>query len=67
MTRVKSRRIEGLGILRGHTQGSVCEARRMKIWSTPHSDMGNRVNYNGPKVDPRICVPGTAPTGSDSG
>lgn len=22
----------------------------MKIWSTPHGDMGNRVNYNGPKV-----------------
>jgi hypothetical protein len=40
MTRVHSRRIEGPGILRGHTQGSICEARWMKIWSTPHSDMG---------------------------
>jgi hypothetical protein len=33
-------RIEGSGILRGHTQSSTCEARWMKIWSTPHSDMG---------------------------
>ena len=22
----------------------------MKIWSTPHGDMGTHVNYNGPKV-----------------
>jgi hypothetical protein len=32
--------LRDLGILRGHTQSSTCEARWMKIWSTPHSDMG---------------------------
>ena len=26
----------------------------MKIWSTPHGDMGTYVNYNGPKVDPLV-------------
>src|SRR5215216_4541102 len=33
----------------------------MKIWSTPHSDMGRPVNYNGPKVE---CpdVPGRCPS-----
>lgn len=36
----------------------------MKIWSTPHSDMGRIVNYNGPKVDARY-VPGPAPVRSD--
>lgn len=41
-------------ILRGHTQGSLFEARGMKIWSTPHGDMGIDVNYNGPKVGAQI-------------
>jgi hypothetical protein len=30
-----------VGILRGHTQGPICEARWVKIWSTPHSDVGS--------------------------
>jgi hypothetical protein len=33
----------------------------MKIWSTPHSDMGKNVNYNGPKVDPLGDVPRALP------
>jgi hypothetical protein len=33
----------------------------MKIWSKPHSDMGNRLNYNGPKVD-GPDVPGCCPS-----
>ncbi len=28
----------------------------MKIWSTPHGDMGNNVNYNGPKVAPCVVL-----------
>jgi hypothetical protein len=39
-----------VGILRGHTQGSL-ESKGMKIWSIPHGDMGSYMNYNGPKVE----------------
>ena len=41
--------LKGPGILRGHMQGSL-GSRGMKIWSMPHGDMGNDMNYNGPKV-----------------
>jgi hypothetical protein len=37
----------------------------MKIWSTPHSDMGRPVNYNGPKVITPVRAQGVAPQCSD--
>ena len=43
------RGVFNFGILRGHMQSSL-RSREMKRWSTPHSDVGIRVNYNGPKV-----------------
>src|SRR2546421_12059227 len=52
-----------MGILRGHTQSSLFEARGMKIWSTPHSDMGRPVNYNGPKVINPVVVRRELPLG----
>ena len=33
----------------------------MKIWSTPHSDMGIYVNYNGPKVANPVSIFGICP------
>src|SRR5438309_3569548 len=35
----------------------------MKIWSTPHSDMGRPVNYNGPKVINPVVVHRELPLG----
>jgi hypothetical protein len=37
----------------------------MKIWSTPHSDMGRPVNYNGPKVIALFRAQGVAPRHGD--
>ena len=39
-----------IGILRDHTPATSSSTDEAKIWSTPHSDMGRIVNYNGPKV-----------------
>jgi hypothetical protein len=40
--------------------GLPLRSRGMKIWSTPHGDMGSHVNYNGevstwPLENPTVC------------
>jgi len=55
----------------GHRESSEairrapCRSAGMKIWSTPHGDMGSDVNYNGPKVGSPKQARGAAPRTGD--